>query len=123
MSTPAHAWLTYRNVLPQFFGGTQFVYAARSFFGVKGVKFDLLTNSRRLLHGDTLHGLESLDPDLAGQPLSYYHETGPVGDVMRLTVAERFAAEDPYVKNGLVKNWRVRPWTTVVGETASTPVR
>ena len=38
-------------------------------------------------------------------------------------VAERFAAEDPYVKNGLVKNWRVRPWTTVVGETASTPVR
>jgi len=46
-----------------------------------------------------------------------------VGDVMRLTVAERFAAEDPYIKNGLVKNWRVRPWTTVVGETASTPVR
>jgi len=38
-------------------------------------------------------------------------------------VAERFAAEDPYVKNGLVKNWRVRPWTTVVGETASSPVR
>jgi len=76
--------MTYRNVLPQFFGGTQFVYTARSFFGVKGVKFDLLTNSRRLLHGDTLHGLESLDPDLAGQPLSYYHETGPVGDVMRL---------------------------------------
>jgi uncharacterized protein YciI len=37
--------------------------------------------------------------------------------------AERFAKEDPYVKNGLVKNWRVRPWTTVVGETASTPVK
>ena len=38
-------------------------------------------------------------------------------------VAERFAAEDPYVKSGLVKNWRVRPWTTVVGDTASTQVR
>jgi hypothetical protein len=38
-------------------------------------------------------------------------------------VAERFAAADPYVKNGLVKSWRVRPWTTVVGEDASTPVR
>jgi hypothetical protein len=37
--------------------------------------------------------------------------------------AERFAAADPYVKNGLVKSWRVRPWTTVVGEDASTPVR
>jgi len=38
-------------------------------------------------------------------------------------VAERFAADDPYVKNGLVTSWRVRPWTTVVGEAASTPVR
>ncbi|HVY82152.1 MAG TPA: YciI-like protein [Steroidobacteraceae bacterium] len=38
-------------------------------------------------------------------------------------VAERFATADPYVKNGLVKSWRVRPWTTVVGPHASTPVR
>ncbi len=30
-------------------------------------------------------------------------------------VAQAFAAGDPYVKNGLVKKWRVRPWTTVVG--------
>jgi uncharacterized protein YciI len=38
-------------------------------------------------------------------------------------VAERFAAADPFVRNGLVTQWRVRPWTTVVGETATTPVR
>lgn len=38
-------------------------------------------------------------------------------------VPEQFAAQDPYVKNGLVTRWRVRPWTTVVGEDASTPVR
>ena len=38
-------------------------------------------------------------------------------------VAERFAAADPYVKNGLVKRWRIRPWTTVVGATAANPVR
>jgi len=37
--------------------------------------------------------------------------------------AERFAAADPYVKNGLVKSWRVRAWTTVVGDDASNPVR
>jgi uncharacterized protein YciI len=36
--------------------------------------------------------------------------------------AERFAAADPYVKSGLVKRWRVRPWTTVVGKDAATPV-
>jgi uncharacterized protein len=38
-------------------------------------------------------------------------------------VAERFAAADPFVRNGLVARWRVRPWTTVVGETATSPVR
>ena len=37
--------------------------------------------------------------------------------------AMRFAAADPYVQNGLVSSWRVRPWTTVVGKDASTPVR
>ena len=29
--------------------------------------------------------------------------------------AEAFAKADPYVLNGLVKGWRVREWTTVVG--------
>ena len=33
-------------------------------------------------------------------------------------VAERFAREDPYVKEGLVTSWRVRRWVTVVGEGA-----
>jgi len=36
---------------------------------------------------------------------------------------EGFAKEDPYVKNGVVKSWRVREWTTVVGKDAATPVR
>jgi len=27
----------------------------------------------------------------------------------------RFAAADPFVKHGLVKRWKVRQWTTVVG--------
>jgi uncharacterized protein YciI len=37
--------------------------------------------------------------------------------------AERFAKRDPYVRNGLVTRWRVRPWNTVVGATAASPVR
>ena len=37
-------------------------------------------------------------------------------------VAERFAQEDPYVRKGLVKTWRVREWMTVVGAEALTPV-
>jgi uncharacterized protein YciI len=37
-------------------------------------------------------------------------------------VAERFAEADPYVRNGLVRGWRVRAWTTVVGRDATSPV-
>jgi uncharacterized protein len=35
------------------------------------------------------------------------------------SVAEEFAANDPYVLHGLVKGWRVREWTTVVGRDAA----
>lgn len=38
-------------------------------------------------------------------------------------VVERFVAADPYVRNGLVTRWRVRPWTTVVGDLATTPLK
>jgi uncharacterized protein len=37
--------------------------------------------------------------------------------------AKSFARADPYVTNGLVTAWRVREWTTVVGEGCTTPVR
>jgi uncharacterized protein len=35
-------------------------------------------------------------------------------------VAEDFARADPYVRSGVVASWRVREWTTVVGEGALT---
>ena len=35
---------------------------------------------------------------------------------------ERFAQSDPYVLNGLVQSWRVRPWLTVVGRDAQVPL-
>ena len=31
------------------------------------------------------------------------------------SVVEEFARNDPYVLNGLVTRWEVRPWTVVVG--------
>lgn len=53
---------------------------------------------------------------------------GAVGDPVDLAIllfrgdspaaAEAFAAADPYVRNGLVKHWRVREWTTVIGSDA-----
>jgi len=31
------------------------------------------------------------------------------------SVAENFARNDPYVIEGLVRSWRVRPWRVVIG--------
>ncbi len=36
---------------------------------------------------------------------------------------EEFVLRDPYVTNGLVKNWRVREWKTVAGDQAANPLR
>lgn len=34
-----------------------------------------------------------------------------------------FAKADPYVVNGLISRWQVKPWHTVVGESAANPVK
>ena len=31
-------------------------------------------------------------------------------------VAEQFAQQDSYVRRGLVRSWKVRPWMTIVGD-------
>lgn len=36
---------------------------------------------------------------------------------------KQFAEADPYVKHGVVTGYEVRPWTTVVGKDAFSPVR
>ena len=40
------------------------------------------------------------------------------------TAAEGFARNDPYVKNGLVRRWKVRSWSVVIGneESRSKPI-
>ena len=63
------------------------IYSARSFFGVLRVKvghYDGEEDSlayHTLMHGSTMHGQQSRDPDDALDPWTYYHRTGPVGDV------------------------------------------
>jgi uncharacterized protein YciI len=32
---------------------------------------------------------------------------------------EEFVRNDPYVKNGLIRSWRIREWTVVIGEAPS----
>src|SRR5262249_15140324 len=59
------------------------IYRDRSFFGTLAVKHYKGTNSHELVHGTTLHGKQFLDPDQRRTALTYYHETGPIGQVFR----------------------------------------
>ncbi|MGA8086358.1 MAG: fused MFS/spermidine synthase [Terracidiphilus sp.] len=54
----------------------------RSYFGVTRVTNDASGRYRYLLHGGTLHGMQSLDTARASEPLSYYTRGGPAGNVM-----------------------------------------
>ncbi len=56
------------------------VYRDRSFFGVHLVADE--GGWRRLVHGGTVHGMESLKPGEEGIPRTYYHPSGPIGQVM-----------------------------------------
>jgi spermidine synthase len=51
----------------------------RSFFGVYTVQDSAFQNVRRLLHGTTLHGIQSRDPALATVPMTYYAPMSGVG--------------------------------------------
>ena len=57
------------------------LHTERSFFGVVRVTDDDEKQLRMLLHGATIHGLQSIDPVRAKEPLSYYTKAGPVGQV------------------------------------------
>jgi hypothetical protein len=65
------------------------LHQERSFFGVLQIKQvvyevdnDILA-LRRLYHGTTLHGMQFLYPEnRRDEPLTYYHRTGPIGEVM-----------------------------------------
>ena len=55
---------------------------ARSFFGVLRVTRDRQEKGyTELRHGTTLHGRQSVEGSRRGEPLSYYHRLGPMGQL------------------------------------------
>jgi hypothetical protein len=56
----------------------------RNFFGVVRVTDDSARAFRLLVHGNTVHGSESLDPARRGVPMTYFHQDGPAGDIFRI---------------------------------------
>jgi hypothetical protein len=87
-------------------GDHRFMRRSRSFFGVLSVQNDVDRTGggdpemlpdgttpvfHRLVHGTTLHGLQQWDPP-SDEPMTYYHRTGPIGQV--------FAADLPAIRRG-----------------------
>ena len=57
------------------------IHQERSFFGVLKVEQKEKENSYLLMHGTTTHGMQIRTPEHEHEPLTYYHETGPIGQV------------------------------------------
>ncbi|MEN9933614.1 MAG: hypothetical protein RLZZ387_193 [Chloroflexota bacterium] len=60
------------------------LHVERTFFGVHRVLLERSGRFHQLAHGATLHGTQSLDPALRGVPLSYYHPSGPAGQLFEM---------------------------------------
>lgn len=57
------------------------LHAERNFFGTLSVRFDPVSATRILTHGNTIHGRQSIDPNREREPLSYFHREGPLGEI------------------------------------------
>lgn len=61
----------------------------RTFFGVHRVSRDAQDRWHVLVHGTTLHGQQLRTDDKRATPSTYYHPSGPVGDVMKVLAESR----------------------------------
>ncbi len=77
------------------------LYASRTFFGVYRVRQDDGRQFRFMIHGTTLHGMQRLDPHRRQEPISYYHRTGPIGQVFAGVPAARAGREIAVVGLGV----------------------
>ncbi|MEO6418055.1 MAG: fused MFS/spermidine synthase, partial [Polyangiaceae bacterium] len=92
------------------------LHRERNFFGEIRVTRDRTKSFTQIVHGDTVHGRQSVDPAERREPLAYYHRTGPLGQIFAAFDGVRAAnnkvavvglgagAMAPYAKPG-------EPWT------------
>ncbi|MGE4107339.1 MAG: hypothetical protein AB7F66_09010 [Bacteriovoracia bacterium] len=63
------------------------IHRSRSFFGTVKIIDD--GKFKKMIHGNTLHGLQSIDPSLSRNPGSYYARSGPIGDIIAMLQEKR----------------------------------
>jgi len=72
------------GVWGQITGHGRTIHVERNFFGVSRVTRTVSNSagtSKSLIHGNTLHGRQWTDGQRECEPLTYYHRTGPAGDI------------------------------------------
>ncbi|NMC83312.1 MAG: fused MFS/spermidine synthase [Armatimonadetes bacterium] len=57
------------------------MYQVRSFYGILRITHNHVDQRLELKHGTTLHGAQSLLPIYRRSPITYYHPTGPIGQL------------------------------------------
>jgi len=65
-------------------GQNQVLFSERNFFGTLKILKDRSGDHHLLFHGTTLHGAQSLNPARSHDPLTYFHRTGPLGQVFEV---------------------------------------
>ncbi|MEE9543915.1 MAG: fused MFS/spermidine synthase, partial [Thermodesulfobacteriota bacterium] len=62
-------------------GADKLIYRERSFFGVHKVTRHSSGFFNILKHGNTIHGAQFVQPDLRGEPLTYFNPRAPIAEV------------------------------------------
>ena len=69
------------------------LYRERSFFGIYEVRTgEELPARNRLIHGTTLHGAQTFDGSQPPAPSTYYHPTGPIGQLFEGPASGRLSS-------------------------------
>ena len=59
----------------------QVLHRERGFFGDLHARHDPTGAYVQMVHGTTLHGMQAIDPARRGEALTYFHKTGPIGEI------------------------------------------
>ncbi len=70
--------------IPYSNASVQTLTTQRNFFGVWRVTTSSNEDFRRLYHGSTVHGVQMNDESRKCESTSYYHRSGPVGDIFEV---------------------------------------
>jgi hypothetical protein len=84
---------------PQTFFKTLFI--EHNLIGLLQIKPELKEGYHLLLHGATMHGNQSLDPARNRDPLSYFHRSGPLGQLFAAVNAKKINTQVAVVGLGI----------------------